>query len=86
MVVFSIAAMNMRNWMLVLSATQNGKIRQNNPGDVDVEPTKKKVLAKVMQYFPIISHLKRFFRNKAMLSSYSTKKSVTRSDAETPCR
>ena len=40
------------------------KIRQNDPGDVNGEPAKKKVPAKVMWYFPIISCLKRFFRNK----------------------
>ena len=30
------------------------KIRQNDPGDVDGEPAKKNVHAKVMWYFPII--------------------------------
>ena len=40
------------------------KIRQNDLGYVDGEPAKKKVSAKVMWYFPIISCLKRLFRNK----------------------
>ena len=40
------------------------KIRQNDPGDVDGEPARKKVPAKVMWYFPIIPRLKRLFRNK----------------------
>ena len=40
------------------------KIRQNNPGDVDGEPVKKKVHTKVMWYFPIISCLKHLFINK----------------------
>ena len=40
------------------------KIRQNDPGDVDGEPARKKVPAKVMWYFPIIPCLKRLFRNK----------------------
>jgi len=41
------------------------KIRQNDPGEVDGEPVKKKVPAKVMWYFPVIPHLNRFFRNKS---------------------
>jgi hypothetical protein len=41
------------------------KIRQNGTGDVSREPAKKKIPAKVMWYFPIISYLKRLFRNKA---------------------
>ena len=40
------------------------KIRQNDPGDVDGEPAKKNVHAKVMWYFPIIPCLKHLFRNK----------------------
>ena len=40
------------------------KIRQNDPGDIDGEPSKKKVPAKVMWYFPIMPRLKRLFRNK----------------------
>ena len=40
------------------------KIRQNDPGDVDGEPARKKVSAKVMWYFPIIPRLKHFFKNK----------------------
>ena len=40
------------------------KIRQNDPSDVDGEPVKKKVPAKVMWYIPIIPRLKRLFRNK----------------------
>ena len=39
-------------------------IRQNDPGDVDGEPARKKVPAKVMWYFPIIPRLKHLFRNK----------------------
>jgi hypothetical protein len=41
------------------------KIMQNHPGDVDGEPARKKVPAKVMWYFPIIPRLKRLFRNKS---------------------
>ena len=44
------------------------KIRQNDPGDIDSEPVKKKVPAKVMWYFPIIPRLKRLFRKKQTLS------------------
>ena len=40
------------------------KIRQNDPSDVDGEPVRKKVPAKVMWYFLIIPCLKRLFRNK----------------------
>ena len=38
------------------------KIRQNDPGEVDREPVRKKVPAKVMWYFPVIPRLKRFFQ------------------------
>jgi hypothetical protein len=38
---------------------------QNDTGDVDGEPTKKQIPAKVMWYFPIIPPLKRLFRNRA---------------------
>jgi hypothetical protein len=41
------------------------KIKQNDTGDVDGEPAKKKIPAKVMWYFPIIPRLKRLFRNRA---------------------
>ena len=63
--VFSIV-MNMRNWMLVLSVTRNGTrsgkmILVRSTGS----PSRKKVPAKVMWYFPVIPHLKRFFRNKS---------------------
>ena len=44
------------------------KIRQNDPGDVDGEPARKKVPAKVMWYFPIIPRLERLFRKKQTLS------------------
>ena len=44
------------------------KIRQNDPGDVDGEPARKKVSAKVMWYFSIIPRLKHLFRKKQMLS------------------
>ena len=56
----------MRNWMLVLSVMQNGtRSGKNDPGEVDREPIKKKVPAKVMWYFPVIPRLKRFFKNKS---------------------
>jgi hypothetical protein len=41
------------------------KITQNDNGDVNGEPTMKKIAAKVMWYFPIIPRLKRLFKNKA---------------------
>ena len=44
--------------------TKRYKIRQNDPGDVDGEPTRKKVPAQVMWYFPIIPCLKLLLRNK----------------------
>ena len=40
------------------------KIRQDDPGDVEGEPRRKRVPAKVMWYAPIIPRLKRLFRNK----------------------
>ena len=40
------------------------KIRRDDPGDVEGEPPRKKVPAKVMWYAPIIPWLKRLFRNK----------------------
>ena len=40
------------------------KIRRDDPGDVDGEPPRKKVPAKVMWYAPIIPRLKRLFRNE----------------------
>nr|AAL77145.1 Putative TNP-like transposable element [Oryza sativa Japonica Group]AAP52250.1 transposon protein, putative, CACTA, En/Spm sub-class [Oryza sativa Japonica Group] len=40
------------------------KIRQDDPGEVDGQLTKKRIPAKVMWYFPIIPRLKRLFRNK----------------------
>ena len=40
------------------------KIRRNDPGDVEGEPPRKKVPAKVMWYAPIIPRLKCLFRNK----------------------
>ena len=39
------------------------KIRRYDPGDVDVEPPRKRVPAKVMWYAPIIPRLKRLFKN-----------------------
>ena len=39
------------------------KIRRDDPGDVDSEPPRKRVPAKVMWYAPIIPRLKRLFRN-----------------------
>ncbi|XP_039776218.1 uncharacterized protein LOC120643811, partial [Panicum virgatum] len=40
------------------------KIRKDDPGDVEGEPPRKRVPAKVMWYLPIIPRLKRPFRNK----------------------
>ena len=40
------------------------KIRKDDPGDVEGEPPRKRVPAKVMWYAPIIPQLKRLFRNK----------------------
>ena len=40
------------------------KIRKDDPGDVEGEPPRKKVPAKVMWYAPIIPRLKRLFKNK----------------------
>jgi hypothetical protein len=40
------------------------KIRRDDSGDVDGEPPRKRVPAKVMWYAPIIPQLKRLFRNK----------------------
>jgi len=40
------------------------KIRKDDPGDVEGEPPRKRVPAKVMWYLPIIPHLMRMFINK----------------------
>ena len=40
------------------------KIRRDDPGDVDGEPPRNRVPAKVMWYDPIIPRLKRLFRNE----------------------
>ena len=40
------------------------KIRRDDPGDVDDQPPRKRVPAKVMWYAPIIPRLKRLFRNE----------------------
>ena len=40
------------------------KMRKDDPGDVEGEPPRKRVPAKVMWYAPIIPWLKRLFRNK----------------------
>ena len=40
------------------------KISRDDPGDVEGEPPRKRVPAKVMWYAPIIPRLKRLFRNK----------------------
>jgi hypothetical protein len=40
------------------------KIRRDDPRDVEGEPPRKRVPAKVMWYAPIIPRLKRLFRNK----------------------
>nr|ABG22528.1 transposon protein, putative, CACTA, En/Spm sub-class [Oryza sativa Japonica Group] len=39
-------------------------IRRYDPGEVDGQLTKKRIPAKVMWYFPIITRLRRLFRNK----------------------
>ena len=40
------------------------KIRRDDPGDVEGQPPRKRVPAKLMWYAPIIPRLKRLFRNK----------------------
>jgi hypothetical protein len=40
------------------------KIRRDDPGDVEGEPPRKRVPAKVMWYAPIIPRLKCLFRNE----------------------
>ena len=40
------------------------KIRRDDPGDVEGEPPRKRIPAKVMWYAPIIPRLKRLFRTK----------------------
>ena len=40
------------------------KIRRDDPGDVEGEHPRKRVPAKVMWYAPIITRLKRLFRNR----------------------
>jgi hypothetical protein len=40
------------------------KIRRDDPGDVEGECLRKKILAKVMWYAPILPCLKHLFRNK----------------------
>jgi Transposase family tnp2. len=40
------------------------KIRRDDPGEVDGHPSKKRIPAKVMWYFPIIPRLRCLFRNK----------------------
>jgi hypothetical protein len=40
------------------------KIRRDDPGDIEGEPPRKRVPAKVKWYAPIIQWLKRLFRNK----------------------
>jgi hypothetical protein len=40
------------------------KIRQDDPGDVEGERPRKRIPTKVMWYAPIITQLKRLFRNK----------------------
>ena len=40
------------------------KIRKDDPGDIEGEPPRKRVPAKVMWYAPIIPRLKRLLRNK----------------------
>ena len=40
------------------------KIRRDDPGEVEGEPTPKRIQSKVMWYFPIIPRLKHLFRSK----------------------
>jgi hypothetical protein len=40
------------------------RIRQDDPGDIEDEPPRKRVPAKVMWYAPITPRLKHLFRNK----------------------
>jgi hypothetical protein len=66
MIVSSIVATNMRNWMFVLFVVQSdirsGKIiLVMSMGSLP----RKKIPAKVMWFFPIILRLKRLFRNRA---------------------
>ncbi|WVZ64046.1 hypothetical protein U9M48_013623 [Paspalum notatum var. saurae] len=41
------------------------KMKHDDPGDIEREPPRKTVPAKVMWYFPIIPRLRRLFRNNA---------------------
>src|SRR6185436_2249956 len=54
-----------RIWMHVPYAVHCVTIlEKDDPGDVEGEPPRKRVPAKVMWYSPIIPRLKRLFRNK----------------------
>jgi hypothetical protein len=47
-----------------ISSALRYKIRRDDPGDVEGERSRKRVLAKVMWYAPTIPWLKHLFRNK----------------------
>ena len=54
-----------RIWMHVPYAVHCvTRLEKDDPGDVEGEPPRKRVPAKVMWYSPIILRLKRLFRNK----------------------
>jgi hypothetical protein len=50
--------------MTASSTASRYKIRRDDPGDVEGERPRKRILAKVMWYAPIIPRLKRLFKNK----------------------
>jgi hypothetical protein len=62
MTVSSIAAMKLD--VCPVCGAKRYKTRQNDTGDVNTEPAKKQIPAKVMWYFPIPC-LKCLFRNRA---------------------
>jgi hypothetical protein len=57
------------------------KIRRYDPGDVDGEPLRKSVPAKVIWYAPIIPWLKRLFRNTEHVSLLRWHKEDRKKDA-----
>ena len=58
------------------------KIRRDDPGDVEGEPRRKRVPAKVMWYAPIIPRLTRLFRNKEHAKLLRWHKEERKSDGE----
>jgi hypothetical protein len=60
------------------------KIRQDDPGDVEGERPRKRVLAKVMWYAPIIPWLKCLFINKEHAKLLRWHKEDRKSDDVTP--